>query len=260
MMDKSNDEQRAYLRSKLEGEGLEAALTGVAGFDKLNDEQRAYLRSTLEGEDLETLLTGVAGFDTHIGTVRGISQLSLDEEARLLSMSLKFATSTKQSSEIIRKLLEKAGTDCSRNDADPYGDGDQRLVQNGEAEAQILRDLFSAGGDLEHWMRESPSVLSPFVWMCINGDHKAVEQVLKKSPRDGEERTQLLEQRVTSMRFTPLILTIAISKLPQTINRYSGRSISQMDHLGVVRILLQYGARPNAREVTGKTGKYSTTV
>ena len=225
--------------------------------DWLNDEQKAFLhQSPFVREGLESFLTGEGvDIDTQMNMTRGLSTLSLDEQARELFMCLKFATSTQQSSEIIRKLLEKAGTDCRANDADPYGDGDQSLVQQGEAQAQILRNLFSDGGDLEHWMRYSPSLLSPFLWMCINGDCKAVENVLKTTPR--KERTQLLEQRVTAMRFTPLLLTIAMSKHPQTVNRYSGRCVSQMDHVGVVRILLQYGARPNAREVTGKTGKYS---
>jgi hypothetical protein len=129
------------------------------------------------------------------------------------------------------------------------------MVKN-EAQAQILRELFAFGGDLEHWLAEYPrgtSKLSPFVWMCIMGDAKGVEKTLKETPL--EDRRELLEQRVTSMRFSLLILVIAVSKHPQTLHRYTSRPPHQMDHVGVIRVLLQYGASPNEREVTGKTGK-----
>lgn len=66
----------------------------------------------------------------------------------------------------------------------------------------------------------------------------------------------MLEQRVSSMRFPPLLLTIAMSKHPNTIHYYTDRPVGQMDHVGVVRVLLKYAARPNAKEVTGKTGRF----
>ncbi len=179
----------------------------------------------------------------------------MDKEDRELLGALSLVRLTKRSSEIIRKLLTKAGTDCERNDTDPCGNGDQRMVKN-EAQAQILRELFAAGGDFEHWLAEYPfgmSKLSRFVWLCILGDAKGVEKTLSKTPL--EDRRELLEKRVTAMRFPLLILTIAFSKHPQMVHRYTGRPPHQMDHVGVFRVLLQYGASPNECEVTGKTGK-----
>lgn len=232
--------------------------------DRLNDEQKAFLLSAFEkelsqqGGVQELLRTGGAmPLDQHRKYNEGAATLSMDKETRELVGSLNAVLrSTKQSSEIVRKLLAKAGTDCDKNDSDPCGDGDQTIVKN-ESQAQVLRHLFAAGGDLQLWLLEYPlgmSSLSPFVWMCIMGDAKGVENALKNTPL--EDRRELLEKRATSMRFPLLILVIAVSKHPQTVHQYTSRPIDQMDHLGVVRVLLQYGARPNAQEATGKTGKF----
>lgn len=215
-----------------------------------NDEQKAYFHSMLE----RTLHTTLAGGREQ--TTDELSDLGLDQEARQLRDSIQFQSSTTQTSEIIRKLLLKAGTDCAGNDADPYGDGDQRMVNihQGGTRGQILRDLFARGGDLEHWLRERPNKLSAFQWMCFNGDVQGVTKILKRTPRQGDTLFHLVEARATSMRLPPLIYTISESKNQQMIAHYSGRSPSDMDHMGVVRVLLRYGARPNARDVTGKTG------
>lgn len=228
-----------------------------------NEEQKAFVERKVQELSqqpggIEELLRngGAMPIDQHHEHTMGVSTLSMDKEDRDLLGSLKFPQSTRKSSEIIRTLLTKAGTDCETNDADPCGNGDQRMVKN-EAQAQILRELFASGGDLEHWWAEYPfkrSKLSRFVWLCIMGDAKGVENALSNTPL--EDRRELLEKRVTSMRFPLLILTIASSKHPQTVHRYTARPPHQMDHIGVIRVLLQYGASPNEREVTGKTGKY----
>jgi hypothetical protein len=93
-----------------------------------------------------------------------------------------------------------------------------------EAQAQILRELFAAGGDLLLWLAEyhvGMSKLSRFVWLCILGDAKGVEKTLSKTPL--EDWRELLEKRVTAMRFPLLILTIAFSKHTQRVHRYTGR-------------------------------------
>ena len=121
------------------------------------------------------------------------------------------------------------------------------------------------GGDIEHHMRE-PSGLTSFAWKCIIGDTKAVEKALKtarlRSSKDHTQSlTELLEYRETSMRVPPLILTVAMSKHKQTVKAYSQLNVRivdtvDMDHVGVVRTLIKYGARPNSKDVTGKTSKF----
>ncbi|CAB9507610.1 expressed unknown protein [Seminavis robusta] len=182
-----------------------------------------------------------------------------DEETSGLKAQLRRASAANSKS-IVRRLLQKAGTNCDLNDADPYGNGDQTpIVKNGEHQAQILRDLFNDCEDLENCLREYdqrhiPSVtrMSPFVWNCIRGDRRAVETELK-ALSTFEARTNLLEYRVTAMRMSPLIITIACSKHPKTVHFYTNQPVKLMKHVEVVRILLQYGASPNAKDVTGKT-------
>lgn len=127
------------------------------------------------------------------------------------------------------------------------------------------------GGDIEHHMRE-PSGLTSFAWKCIIGDTKAVEKALQTARRriNKEHNTQsltteLLEYRETSMRVPPLILTVAMSKHKQTVKAYSQLNVRtvdtvDMDHVGVVRTLIKYGARPNSKDVTGKTSKFYDVV
>jgi hypothetical protein len=189
-----------------------------------------------------------------LGTVndatREASELSVDDEARNLLVQLRLTWSATEASRIIRQLLEKAGTDCDINDADPYGDGDQSPIENCEAKAQILRELFADGGDLTHWLQRNQPGMSRFIFNCIMGDSQAVEDELKAAPTF-EQRKKLMENRVSAMRLPALIMTLAASKYP----RPDHRSVKKrMNHVEVVRVLLRYGARPNAKEVTGKTG------
>ena len=127
---------------------------------KLTNEQRTFLADSLRHGGAQTV-------DDAKQISKGLSDLAIDDEARQLFRSLQLTQSTNESSQIIRRLLQKAGTNCDQNDADPYGDGDQSLVTTGEVHAQILRDIFARGGDLERWMREdawssASNKLSPF--------------------------------------------------------------------------------------------------
>ena len=89
------------------------------------------------------------------------------------------------------------------------------------------------------------------------GDTKAVEKALKATSLRGQQPLiELMEHRQTSMRVSPLILTVGLSKHKQTVSSYSKRKVSDMDHVGVFRALIRYGARPDAKDVTGKTGKW----
>lgn len=213
---------------------------------RLNSDQKAFLRGCSISQLMDPTYT-----------TKGLSYLSADAESRVVFESLKrLDTTTAESARCdIRKLLIKAGTDVELNDSDPYGDGDQTSIQDNEVQHQILRSLFSEGGDLEFSLNE-PDQLSAFCWLCVNGDKRGVERALKEATKNQPQQRlrELLEKRWTSMRLPPLLLTVAMSKHKATVNHYSGRNIQDMDHLGVFRVLLKYGARPNAKDVTGKTG------
>lgn len=223
----------------------------------LNKDQKAYIEQMMKTEGLESFMRngGALSHEEHMKHTKAFSALSTDNEAQELEMNLQFCPTTRQSSEIVRRLLEKAGTNCDKNDEDPFGDGDQTMICGFENEnkSQILRNLWSMGGDIEHWLRGYPHSMPAFHFHCVNGDKRRVEAVLKGLSLD--ERFKLLEKRVTSMRLTALILTIAMSKHPNTTHQYTRYPIEDMDFIGVIQILLRYGARPNAKEVTGKTGK-----
>jgi len=55
------------------------------------------------------------------------------------------------------------------------------------------------------------------------------------------------------MRLTPLVLTAALSKCKQVITHCSQCDVEDMDYVRVFRVLTRYGARPDAKDVTGKT-------
>ncbi|CAB9507611.1 expressed unknown protein [Seminavis robusta] len=233
--------------------------------DNLNEEQKSFLRSAfLEDPDvLEDLLksgTTTVSQSTKSKLTKKCCYLLLDKESRSLLAQLKATISTVESSKIIRRLLEKTGTSCDVNDSDPYGNGDQTPLPSEGASAQILRYLFADGGDLEQWWigyrmpssAYSGKRLPAFAWNCIMGDHIAVRNELQAQPTF-QDRRNVLEQRVTSMRMSPLILTIASSKNLDRVSQYTGRPTKLMNHVAVVGILLMYGASPNAKEVTGKT-------
>jgi hypothetical protein len=88
------------------------------------------------------------------------------------------------------------------------------------------------------------------------------------------ELAELLETRVTSLRLTPLLLTVAAATRVSQERFWRGQEgvavadqsrddadtttggsdrNSQQNMLQVVRLLLQYGARPHARDVMGRT-------
>lgn len=55
------------------------------------------------------------------------------------------------------------------------------------------------------------------------------------------------------MRFSPLVLAVAISKVKPTVCDMTGAREADIDHLGVIKILLRYGATPDIKDLTGKS-------
>lgn len=171
--------------------------------------------------------------------------------------------------EVIRKLVVLSGTDAAMNDACPYGDGDQspvglvgvrrhhnpsdvQAVMRGEAKRQVLRELFGLGGDLESHMIWGGG-FTDFALMCCLGNARGVERALKQTEAGSDERMHLLERRETGCRLSPLLLTVALSKHKGICRRHHGVREEDMQHLKTVKVLLKYGARPDCRELNGKT-------
>ena len=180
-----------------------------------------------------------------------------DEAKNLFKQLTGGVKPTEVTNSVIRKLAILSGTDVGMNDRDPYGNGDQSNVGantiEGEPTRQILRELFSEGGDLMSYFIFKG--FSHFALSCGLGNGKAVERAIKATKVGSEERMKLLEKRETSMRFSPLLLTVATSKVKPTVRlkMMTGAREADMDHLGVIKILLRYGAKPDIRDLTGKS-------
>ena len=153
----------------------------------------------------------------------------------------------------IRKDLKKHGTNVEQNEADPYGDGDQSLVLTGGFQRQqFYRDLYSNGGDINYLADVGLAPLSEFAKHCITGNVDGVRASLEQADTDPEKPTeallQLLEKRETTQRQSPLMMTISIGK---NIGLPAEYLVPRQ--LEAVKLLLQYGARPDVRDVCGKT-------
>lgn len=153
----------------------------------------------------------------------------------------------------IRTDLQKHGTDVDLNDRTPYGDGDQTPIDgpNDNLRRQFYRDLFAEGGDMfEHLEAKA---MSKFAQACLTGQTQIVKAELEKADDDSKNEypsdklVQLLEFRETSMRLSPLLMMVSVAKSFQ--GAYTG---IEVDHLEIAKLLLQYGARPQAKDVAGK--------
>jgi hypothetical protein len=195
--------------------------------------------------------------ETVNSATHNITQNVISTQVNKLLEDLGTPRAIQETSATIRKLLELAGTDLEQNDNDPFGDGDQsgcgRLGLIGESIRQILRSLFAQGGDLDSYLCFKEGAFSPFGYACATGDVSKVEHMLKVTETGSEERMQLLERRETGMRFSPLCLTTALYKSRQHVSMRLHIPVSQMDHVAVFKMLLKYGAAPDAKEATGKT-------
>jgi len=155
----------------------------------------------------------------------------------------------------IRQGLKSSGTDVDLNDRDPAGDGDQSPINLGVNGNQFYRNLFATGGDINEVIAVGiVRVLTPFGFDCVCGHplrvKEALEKVYKDEGKPSEDLIRLLETRETSMRLSPLMLVVAMGKHIKC----RGRPILDPDQLEVVKLLLRYGARPDARDVSGKVG------
>ena len=135
------------------------------------------------------------------------------------------------------------------NDRDIYGNGDQRRLQTNK-QAQVFRNIWARGADVSAYLQIKG--FSGFVMNCIQGNKTAVERMLKATSSQ-EERFRLLEKRETSLRCPPLLLMMGLAKHPQSMISCTGCQARNMDYEGVAKVLLKYGARPDVKDVAGKT-------
>ena len=212
----------------------------------LNDRQKVFIQNCTDEQRADT-----AYFDKKLDEL----DANYDPEIKELETALKTANLKEQRMGIIQKLLIKAQTDIVANRMDPYGDGDQSVLIGADLEIQrqILRNLYAAGGDIIQYLQDPISGYSSFATNCISGNVKAVERMLNRASY--EERHPLLERRETSMRLTPLMLTAIFSRneLKPLVATCCSYEMTNMDHVGVFRILIKYGSRPDAKDVTGKS-------
>jgi hypothetical protein len=152
--------------------------------------------------------------------------------------------------EEIRMGLQRNGTDLEKYKLDKQGDGDQSPITLPEPQKQWYRDLFGSGGDLYAHLFTMGSLqpaLSDFGLACIMGKIDMVTRMLKKvaAPDKQAALTTMLETRETSLRLSPLLLLVTMGK--------TFPHVSPADHFAVCKVLLQYGARVDAKDVGGKT-------
>jgi len=158
----------------------------------------------------------------------------------------------------IRHQLQCCGTNVTQNDNDPQGDGDQSSLSSvKEGKRQFYRDLFSIGGDINHMADLGMAPLSEFAKLCITGSISEVKKVLQKASaassgnaaaKPNKQLVQLLETRETSLRLSPLLMLVSMGKNLAGFEDELGKAQIQ-----VAKVLLEYGARPDARDVCGKT-------
>ena len=161
-------------------------------------------------------------------------------DAKAMQHLMQASTSAEMLSLRIRASVAANGTDVDLNDADPFGDGDQSILTD-ENSRQVHRDIWCVGGDVEACTAEG--VLSEFGMMCMVGAGAAVGDRLQSG-----FSKQLLEQRETSLRLSPLLLTLCGCRTVM-----AGPGMNSTEHEDVMKQLLEAGARPDARCIVGKT-------
>jgi hypothetical protein len=136
------------------------------------------------------------------------------------------------------------GTDVSKNNASPFDDGDQ---------SKIILDLphFSK----YNWFEKVNNCIGahnatklftanlsshPLLRLIQSGDIDAVEKQVLESEFGSKERTRLLEGRDNPFR-CPALLLMARAE----------NGMGNGNTVNIVRVLLQYGARPDARDICG---------
>ena len=144
-----------------------------------------------------------------------------------------------------------AACDQERNSREPFGDGDQSLLRHDgpeDAVAQGLKNVWVQGGDFFPLLQSHG--LGNCMLHAVLGNAGALRAEITRARTAGSEvltqvLTQVLERRETTLRVTPL--HGAIMGALQI-----GRQ-NHTDHVQVAKMLLEAGARPDAKDIAGYT-------
>jgi hypothetical protein len=141
------------------------------------------------------------------------------------------------------------------NNEDPYGDGDQSYVKADDSTdpGSRLQDFLSAGpgNTIMTACREDGS---KFMLLCLFGNADLVKQSIACTAPGSIERMQLLELRVSSMRYSALMTCIFGSKDMRNFGYTDG------NHFATADILCSAGANVNAKDLGGyKPSHHATT-
>ncbi|CAJ1953011.1 unnamed protein product [Cylindrotheca closterium] len=146
----------------------------------------------------------------------------------------------------IRSLLLSVETDLDLAADEPYGNADQSIILKSK-DRDLCRDLFAIGGDVN--ATGNAYAFSSFGLNCMAGEFLYVQYWLEEIcdgvtqplSRSGRLR-KVLESRETSLRLSPLLLMVS-----------AGKTFPKQQQLRVAKLLLRYGASPDAKDVLGKT-------
>jgi hypothetical protein len=146
--------------------------------------------------------------------------------------------------DIFLRAVSLTGTDVSKNNDNPFDDGNQ---------SKIILDLPHLSK--YNWFEKVNNCIDehnattlftanlsshPLLRSCQSGDIDAVEKRVLEAEVGSKERTRLLEWRVNSFR-CPALLLMARAE----------NGMGNGNTVNIVRVLLQYGARPDARDICG---------
>eukprot|EP00802_Teleaulax_amphioxeia_P007226 Tamp_07232.p1 GENE.Tamp_07232~~Tamp_07232.p1 ORF type:complete len:566 (-),score=139.09 Tamp_07232:562-2259(-) len=140
-----------------------------------------------------------------------------------------------------------AACDQEKNSRDRFGDGDQSLLRHDgpqDAIAQALKNVWAQGADFFALLQSNG--LSECMMSCVTGRPELLAPALERArAAGGEALFHTLERRETMLRITPLHGAIMGAL---QIGRQHGA-----DHIAVARLLLDAGARPDAKDIAGYT-------
>ena len=203
----------------------------------------------------------------------------LDETSQALFRELNTETSLERKTSIVRELLVRSGTQVERNDQHCMDDGDQSIPST-IGQRQILRTLASQGFDcwmmwtnllpesqrmIQSYKAKRPTQVRSMIWDLLP---PLVQLVLRGHPEDVFNKLRevayhastgnelqgsppltlpaLLETRYSHLRLSLLMLHMASQMFLDPMSQ-------SMNHMIVATILLRFGARPDAKDLTGKT-------
>ena len=137
--------------------------------------------------------------------------------------------------------IGNSGTDLRINRSDPMGDGDQKKIVN-HGHAQVHQNIWSAGADVHELVMRG--ALPPFIIGCVSGSLGVVTKLLAECDTE-EKKRALLETRYSILRLPPIIFAVIGFAM------IASASVAK-ENLAVVKLLLENGARCDARDLCGK--------